>query len=453
MKAKRSNRKITPHGGAIPVLKQIRDFRIPELIRECLGSRVKQAKFSYEDVIIAWMLTNLCGGLRLDHITKLRKSLDIIPGLKLPSHDTLGRVMKSLTTDIFEETGVHRGHRGYKESLEKGSKTYKTITTRKTDDNEPLNNLLALITCKIGLLSQDMKYDVDLDATMIATEIKEATKTYKKFRGLAPMVACIDKLPVYIEMRAGNVSPSARILESVQKCIEGLMRNDISIRRIRMDRGGYHGKAFDYIDENGIGFVVGARSSMSMMKMIKENINWKPELIKTTLYDWECESAEFEWKISGTKKAYRLVALRMDRKRKGMKKGRYGVTPKTWLYGGVYAYKMIITNDFDSSVEELFDFYNQRGTSEKNFDALKNDFGWKLPPFSNMNENTVFLCIAAITNNVYHGLVKRLNKKIKEVRLNARLRDFIFVFMTVACEVIKDTYVFYDTDIAYEKIC
>lgn len=190
-----------------------------------------------------------------------------------------------------------------------------------------------------------------------------------------------------------------------------------------------------------------------MKDLFKQKKEWKPELIKTTLYDWECESAEFEWEMHGSNEKYRLVALRMDRKREGLKNGRYGKTPKTWIYGGVYAYKMIITNDWTSSVEELFKFYNQRGTSEKNFDALKNDFGWKLPPFCKMNENTVFLCLSALTNNIYHALVKAFSKKIKQVKTSFRLREFIFIFMSVACARMKTRYVFYNTEIEYEKIC
>ncbi|PHR46749.1 MAG: hypothetical protein COA32_09715 [Fluviicola sp.] len=455
MKARRSNRKITPFGGAIPVLKQIKSFKIAEQIRECLGTRVKQAKYGYDDVIISWMLTNLCGGFRLDHITKLRKNLDIIPGLKLPSHDTLGRVMKSLATDVLKESGVHRSKRGYREAMRKGSKTYKRVTHRETNDNEQMNILLASITSKIGLLNKNKKYDLDLDATTIYTEVREAKKNKNKEKCFAPMVACIDNLPVYIEMRNGNVAPGARILESTQKCIENLEKNEISIGRVRMDRGAYHGPTFDYLHKNGIHFVVGARKSKKLMETLNTDDSnvWNKVYIQTSLYDWDCETTDLEWKISGSNETYRLIVLRMDRKRDTVRKGQYGTTPMTWIYGGQYAYKLIITNDWNSSAKELVEFYNQRGTSERNFDTMKNDFGWKLPPFSNMNENTVFLIIAAITNNVYQALIGKLKKKVKEIRLNARLRDFIYVFMSVACELTETEYVFYDTDIAYEKIC
>lgn len=454
MKATRSNRKITPFGGVIPVLKQIRDFGLPELIRSNLGTRVKQAKYGYEDVIIAWMLTNLCGGMRLDHITKLRKNLDVIPGLKLPSHDTLGRVMKSLATEVLSESEVHRGKNSYRESIRKGQKTYKRITTRRTNDNNKMNQLLVAATKKTGLLKPKVKYDLDLDVTMVYTGVNEAKPTYKnKKTGFSPMVACINNLPVYIEMRDGNVSPGARILETTRQCIRNLKERKIEVGRVRMDRGAYHAKTFDYLEMNSIKFVVGAKKSKKMDVMIEECQSWKPIHIETSLYDWNCESAEFEWQLSGSKETYRLIVLRVDRKSESAKKGRYGKTPTTWNYGGQYAYKLIITNDRSSSAKEIVEFYNQRGTSEKNFDVLKNDFGWKLPPFSTMNENAVFLIIAALTNNIFEALKVKFKKKIKNIRLSARLREFIYVFMSVACEISQSECVFYNTDIAYEKIC
>jgi hypothetical protein len=36
-------------------------------------------------------------------------------------------------------------------------------------------------------------------------------------------------------------------------------------------------------------------------------------------------------------------------------------------------------------------FYNARGGEEKEFDVVKNDFGWNKMPFSKMEQNAVFL--------------------------------------------------------------
>ncbi|MBK7524507.1 MAG: hypothetical protein IPI53_10240 [Saprospiraceae bacterium] len=47
-----------------------------------------------------------------------------------------------------------------------------------------------------------------------------------------------------------------------------------------------------------------------------------------------------------------------------------------------YDYHTIVTNDFSSSLDEAIKYYNRRGACEKQFDILKNDFGWNYLPFS-----------------------------------------------------------------------
>lgn len=41
-----------------------------------------------------------------------------------------------------------------------------------------------------------------------------------------------------------------------------------------------------------------------------------------------------------------------------------------------------MTNDFDLTNDDVVFFYNARGASEREFDILKNDFGWNKKPFS-----------------------------------------------------------------------
>ncbi|MDZ7845997.1 MAG: transposase [Owenweeksia sp.] len=53
--------------------------------------------------------------------------------------------------------------------------------------------------------------------------------------------------------------------------------------------------------------------------------------------------------------------------------------------GEAYNYAVIITSDRDATPDEIVHFYNQRGTTEKEFDVLKNDFGWNNLPFPHWN--------------------------------------------------------------------
>lgn len=424
-----SNRNISPHGGIVPILKKIKEFRIPQVIRSCMGNRKKQSKYGYADIIIAWMLNNYCGGQKLNHITKYEKSLSIIPDLKLPSHDTLGRVMKKMATEKI---------------IKRGTANRKTESEIESNENRILSNLLVKATKKTGLLKEGLSYTLDMDATFVPTECIDAKPSYHSHTGFYPMVSCIDQLPVYISNRNGNVSPATEIKECLEKTINLLKENKIKIGKTRMDSGSYSLEALKYLNEQKIKFYVGGVKRPATMKLLNEHPQWVPVQFETKNFFWDCEGAIIPFSLANDTNEYRLVVLRTSLEQ--------SKRPAKWVDGGEYAYKIVITNDFKSSIEEVVKFYNQRGTSEHNFHVLKMHNGWKYPPFSYLNQNTVFFIIAALTNNIYQAILKSFAKTLSELRLNSRLNAFIKTFVMVTCEYKNGIYYFGNNGIAYEKI-
>ena len=45
------------------------------------------------------------------------------------------------------------------------------------------------------------------------------------------------------------------------------------------------------------------------------------------------------------------------------------------LFDGEYTYRCILTNDGEMTDKEIILFYNERGTCERVFDQMNNDFG------------------------------------------------------------------------------
>ena len=43
---------------------------------------------------------------------------------------------------------------------------------------------------------------------------------------------------------------------------------------------------------------------------------------------------------------------------------------------GIYTYRCILTNDYESSARDIVEFYNLRGGKERIFDDMNNGFGW-----------------------------------------------------------------------------
>jgi hypothetical protein len=120
-----------------------------------------------------------------------------------------------------------------------------------------------------------------------------------------------------------------------------------------------------------------------------------------------------------TPKVYRMVV-----KRRPNKDGQINMITQD-----AYEYRAIITNNFEMTNNQVVGFYARRGNMEKQFDILKNDFGWNNMPFSNLNENLVFLYFSAICRNLYNSIITHFSKKCNSLKPVYRLKKFIFRFI------------------------
>lgn len=463
MRARNSNISISPYGGVLPILKNLKESGIPQLIRSELGKRKEQATYGYDDILIAWTITALCGGKRLEHISRYRKPLEVIRGLKLPSHDTLGRVMKKLATETITKEVISPCRGKYK------------INNNYVNDNLKMNRMLIKATKRLGALKEGITYTLHIDATFVKTLCVGSNLSPEKItHGFNPMVCSIGDLIVFVSMRNGDSNSKFQIKECLEQCLEILEENNIKIGKVISDGAGYDKAVIDMLDKRGVKFTIHAPTNQNYKKMRKqldENTNWKQTVIETA---WEfkyCEIGEIEYKMVGGVKPYRLIAARMPKDGTGIKKNKSVEKIMTelekkkklksyndkyplgkWKILGKHKVKLIITNDYFKSPEEIVKEYNKRGAAEKEFDYMKNDFGWKLPPFQKMNENAVFFIASALANNVMRAMVMKFKKVIPELRLEARLYDFVFSFVIVCVSYINKQYVFYDAQFDYVKL-
>ena len=125
-------------------------------------------------------------------------------------------------------------------------------------------------------------------------------------------------------------------------------------------------------------------------------------------------------------KAYRLVIQRQKR-----------MDSVQDLWEGEYTYRCILTNDYESSVREIVEFYNLRGGKERIFDDMNNGFGWDRLPKSFMAENTVFLLLTALVRNFYKAIIQRLDVKRFGLKATSRIKAFVFWFVSVPAKWIR----------------
>lgn len=124
-----------------------------------------------------------------------------------------------------------------------------------------------------------------------------------------------------------------------------------------------------------------------------------------------------------------------------------------WKKIGDHLYKFYITNDDEKTAEEIVREYNiKRGTAERKFSFLKQDFSLSQMAFDKMQHNTVFLICAALSHNVFKGALELFKDKVPGLKSTHRLPEFIERFIRVACIYSRNTFVFFSQDILYDEL-
>jgi len=185
-----------------------------------------------------------------------------------------------------------------------------------------------------------------------------------------------------------------------------------------MDAGSYSKNIIDVVAQNSKLFYIRANKSGNLFEQIEQIPDWQSVEINYKNY----EVASISFTQFFTDRKYRLVIMREKRD-----------DNQTDVFtGDAYAYRSILTNDWQSTEKATIELYNHRGASEKVFDEMNNDFGWKHLPFSFLDENAVFMIVMAMIRNFYIFMVKKVSLIFDDITPRTRLRRFIFRFIAVA---------------------
>jgi hypothetical protein len=398
---------IQSYGGIHIVNELIRKLNLNTWVEQTLGKRPSQAEYSYTDAILNCCYISYIGGTCLEDAKILKKILKGNSEIKVADSDTLGRIMKKLSVEDKEykqDNGVvHRFNR-----------------------NEKLNDFLL----SIGLhLHPEWRkgVEMDYDSVIIETEKWDSSRTYKNVYGYQPGVAFIGRSPIYVEGRSGNTSAKTRIAETVRIILNNLERKGIPVKRFRADAAAYNHELIRLLEEKGIKYCIRATHTEHVLSSAEELLKW--ETIKDVGSSLqELKATEVYYTPQGWDDKKRRIIVYARKRQDGQ---------LNLLTGEAYEYFSIVTNDEELSVREVVERYYQRGTIEKNFDILKNDFNWKYLPFSEMKHNVVFMILMAIGYVLYDYLLKKISVHFKEISEVMRIKGFILHFMSVCCKWIK----------------
>lgn len=395
---------VTPFGGIFYIMDEFSHLGMNGLIDRVLGLRCRTYGYQYSEILSSLFYTYYCGGDHIEDIGHhLGSHLELRPDTQIPSPDTVLRGIKELATENIE----YQSDSGIKYSFNTG---------------ERLNGLLLDILQHTNQLTPGKDYDLDFDHQFIPTEKYDTKYSYKKERGYFPGIATIGPLIVGLENRDGNANVRFHQSDTLKRIFQRLANRGVFINRCRMDCGSYSKEIIATVHGYCNKFYIRASRYESLSNEISEITDWKQ--VELNFENYEVTSIPFTAFME--EENYRLV---IQRKKK--KEG------EDDLFDGKFVYRCIVTNDRDSTEEEIITFYNARGASEKKFDVMNNDFGWSKLPCSFLNENTAFLLLTAIAANVYLYLIGKIAEVFTDIKPESRIKRFLFRFIAVPAKWIK----------------
>jgi len=400
MKIQNLKTKVSPFSGISLVNHYFNETGLTELIDNELGQRVKYAGYQYGEIFRNLTNVFLSGGSVVEDIdSHLKEHLKSIPNNNVPSPDTVLRSLTELTTENTEY-----------------------ISKRNTSYNFNINNKMNKLNIKslklTNQLNENKEYDLDYDNQINANKKWDAKKNYKKSTGYFPGIATIENKIISIENRDGNANVKFKQSNTLERTYNLLEDENITINRSRMDAGSYSKEIIDVVDNHSKLFYIRANKSSFLNQRLRNITNWTSVEINYKKY----EVASLPFTQFYEDRNYRLVIMR-----------ELTVDKQTNIFTqDAYKYRAILTNDHDWSEKQIIEFYNKRGTSEKIFDEMNNDFGWKHLPFSFLNQNNTFMIVTAIIKNFYNYMVNIVSSKFDKIKPTTRLKGFVFQFISVA---------------------
>jgi len=228
-------------------------------------------------------------------------------------------------------------------------------------------------------------YTLDIDATQIVAEKREAQWTYKGERGYMPMLGHLAENGLVIgeEFREGNEAPATCNLEFIQACAAQMPKGK-RIAQVRADSAAYQAELFNWCEEHTVTFAIGGVQDTAVQAAIAAipASQWQPYR--------DGHLAETVHCMAKTKHAFRLIVLRRP-----VQQDLFAAEAPSLRY-------TLIATNRAGNPEEIVRWYNQRGeTSENRIKELKLGFGMERLPCGTFAANAVFFRIGVLAYNLF----------------------------------------------------
>lgn len=268
----------------------------------------------------------------------------------------------------IEDLRILEGDKGLKKLLEYEIPSVSATgdwLRRMGDPAKEAEGLKGLERVQIRHLHQVMKrepfseYTLDLDASAIEADKREARMTYKGFKGYMPLEGYLAEngLKIYEEFREGNESPSKGLLEALKECRRRMPKGK-KIKRFRSDSAAYQAEIINHCEQEGIEYTITADQDSAVKKAIGAipAEDWKP--LKDRRGSWIAETVH---SMEHTNEAFRLIVL----KERELQLDLWGEKPKERYHA--------VAGNFPEKwdAEKVLEWHNGRGNAENYIKEFK----------------------------------------------------------------------------------
>ncbi len=402
---------ISPFGGINFVFEHLDSLNIGNLLYANLPALPAQSQYTWRDIFYAFLSIYFCGGDCIEDLdSNLKHRIGKNPFYNLPSPDTVLRRFSGLATEI-EQCRTERG-----------------IVDHDFNTNTLLEKLNITLLKKLGAFDSE-EVILDYDNTIIFNEKQDSKMTYKRNPGYQPGVCTVNEhFVLSLENRNGNSDAKSFQKQTLERMFSALKKAQVAKPdHFRADAASYQYEVIKLLQTEVKNFYIGCRNSY-VEKYFNQITSW--EQLDDSIQVGEIRITPFQQQAkekNETTDSFRLIVKRSPRKDNQVDA----------ITQDANEYRAILSNNEKLSTKEIAQLYNHRGNMERQFDILKNDFGWNRMPFSKLEQNTVFLYFTAICRNLYHHIIQKFSEKVSTLRPTDRLKRFIFQLILIPAKWIR----------------
>jgi len=417
--------RVTSYAGLPLLAETFRASGAAEAVRRWVRTRRRRRDRGLSDVelVESFVLMLAAGGECNDDFNQLRSDAALA--------ETLGHALPSPSRAKQFLYAFHDDERD--EGVEEQRRLFPSLVREENASLAGLHEALRATAAAAQAHQEEFRATIDLDATIIVSDKREAAMTYAGERGYQPVVAwwAEKELIVADEFRDGNVPAGSEPLRCLQKAVATLP-GGIERLYVRADSAAYEHEFLNWCREDTCGhapiiFAVSADMSVQLRRAITA-LPEKAWRFMDAKGDRVRSWAEVEFIPSGpsVKKGRapdRYLAIRI-RPQQG----------ELFADGSHVKHFAIVTNDWGRDGDAIIEWHRGKaGTVEKLHDVMKNDLGAGVMPCGRFGANAAWFRLNALTHNLLSILRRTALPRWLSKARPKRLR---FHVLCVAGEVI-----------------